>query len=188
MMGVGGAQAILDGDTNRDGEYGEPSSNNQNNDDEYNYPGNNNNNNNENNNNPYNNQQQSSQSNYSNNDRDNIVGDNNMVIDMHGAEIHQQHQHGNDHEYVDDEDFSNDEMDDEYDDEDDETSGVIPRIIRDLFQSMSEAPTSLEYIVRCSYVEIYLEKVFDLLDPSSRSLTIVDGSTLLPLQQQLLTE
>merc|ERR1712194_931506 len=94
--------------------------------------------------------------------------------DMHGAEIHQQHQHGNDHEYI--------------DDEDDETSGVIPRIIRDLFQSMSEAPTSLECIVRCSYVEIYLEKVFDLLDPSSRSLTIVDGSTLLPLQQQLLTD
>merc|ERR1711862_558213 len=62
-----------------------------------------------------------------------------------------------------DDDFVSEE-DDEYD-EDDETSGVIPRIIRDLFQAMSEAKPSLEYIVRCSYIEIYLEKVFDLLDP-----------------------
>jgi len=122
IMGAGGAQAIVDGDTNRDAQCGEPSSNKQNNADEFNYPDDDNNNNNENNNNPYDNQQQSSQSNYSNNDRGNIVGDNNVVIDMHGAEIHQQHQHGNYHEHADDEDFSNDEMDDEYDDEDDETS------------------------------------------------------------------
>mmetsp|Transcript_55572 Transcript_55572/g.66814 ORF Transcript_55572/g.66814 Transcript_55572/m.66814 type:complete len:488 (-) Transcript_55572:2117-3580(-) len=56
--------------------------------------------------------------------------------------------------------------------DDDETSGMIPRVIRDLFQSMRDAPASVEFTVRCSYIEIYMERLLDLLHPSGRNLTI----------------
>jgi len=70
--------------------------------------------------------------------------------------------------------------------EEEETDGLIQRIIRDLFQKMNEAPASMEYIVRCSYIEIYLEKVFDLLNPSSVPLKIVDGKLVKAIANDLI--
>jgi hypothetical protein len=47
----------------------------------------------------------------------------------------------------------------------DVTEGMIPRVIADIFRLLQDAPDSIEYIVRCSFVEIYLEKLSDLLQP-----------------------
>ena len=47
----------------------------------------------------------------------------------------------------------------------DMTEGMIPRAVVDIFSLMQDAPESVEYTVRCSYVEIYLEKLCDLLQP-----------------------
>lgn len=46
---------------------------------------------------------------------------------------------------------------------DDPDAGITPRLIRDLFHSIRASPSSCQYIVKCSYVAVYLEKVFDLL-------------------------
>lgn len=51
-------------------------------------------------------------------------------------------------------------------------AGVIPRIVMDLFRSIAEAPENKEFIVRASYVEIYLERVRDLLHPAKSNLSI----------------
>jgi kinesin family protein 5 len=47
----------------------------------------------------------------------------------------------------------------------DTTEGMIPRVVQNVFKQMKHAPDTVEYIVRCSYVEIYLEKIQDLLQP-----------------------
>lgn len=42
--------------------------------------------------------------------------------------------------------------------------GIIPRAVEALFQGVSEADENIEFTVKVSYVEIYLEKIRDLLD------------------------
>src|SRR5882762_185745 len=41
--------------------------------------------------------------------------------------------------------------------------GIIPRITEQIFQSIVESDAHLEYLVKVSYMEIYLEKIRDLL-------------------------
>lgn len=48
--------------------------------------------------------------------------------------------------------------------------GLIPRTIEGLFEGIAESDTNVEYIVKCSYIEIYNEKLFDLLDRKYRCL------------------
>ena len=48
--------------------------------------------------------------------------------------------------------------------------GVIPRIIDDIFETMLSAPSTLEFTVRASYMELYLERINDLIDPSRGNL------------------
>ena len=55
------------------------------------------------------------------------------------------------------------------------SDGMIPRLVKDVFHQMTSAPPTVEYIIRCSFVEIYLEKVLDLLNPTNRSISIVEG-------------
>ena len=55
----------------------------------------------------------------------------------------------------------------------DEKSGMIHRLTRDVFLLIHQSPPTVEYIVRCSFVEIYLEKVLDLLNPINRTIQIL---------------
>jgi len=42
--------------------------------------------------------------------------------------------------------------------------GVIPRIVEQVFASILESPSNMEYTVRVSYMEIYMERIRDLLN------------------------
>jgi kinesin family protein 5 len=44
-----------------------------------------------------------------------------------------------------------------------ELKGIIPRITEQIFQSIVESDPHIEYLVKVSYMEIYLEKIRDLL-------------------------
>ena len=46
-----------------------------------------------------------------------------------------------------------------------EDAGFAPRIIADLFRGMKDAYQTSEFRITCSFVCIYLEKMFDLLEP-----------------------
>lgn len=48
--------------------------------------------------------------------------------------------------------------------EDEELKGIIPRIMEYIFDCILQADRNLEFTVRSSYLEIYNEKVQDLLD------------------------
>eukprot|EP00934_Nitzschia_sp_Nitz4_P003954 Nitzschia sp. Nitz4//scaffold10_size219509//95228//98055//NITZ4_001426-RA/size219509-augustus-gene-0.273-mRNA-1//-1//CDS//3329532914//3944//frame0 len=52
------------------------------------------------------------------------------------------------------------------------TEGMIPRIVADLFERLDDAPDAVEYSIRCSMVEIYLERITDLLQPWREGLRI----------------
>ncbi|CAM9622605.1 unnamed protein product, partial [Discosporangium mesarthrocarpum] len=47
---------------------------------------------------------------------------------------------------------------------DEELAGVIPRTVKEIFRSVAEAPDSFEFVIKCTYIEIYMEKIRDLLD------------------------
>jgi kinesin family protein 5 len=50
--------------------------------------------------------------------------------------------------------------------------GIIPRVMERLFQSIALAPPRVSYEVRCSYIEIYNEQVYDLLSGSKEPLRV----------------
>ncbi|KIM87108.1 hypothetical protein PILCRDRAFT_95952 [Piloderma croceum F 1598] len=54
----------------------------------------------------------------------------------------------------------------------DELKGIIPRITEQIFQSIVESDAHLEYLVKVSYMEIYLERIRDLLAPQNDNLQI----------------
>jgi kinesin family protein 5 len=45
--------------------------------------------------------------------------------------------------------------------------GIIPRIVQDIFNHIYSMDSSLEFQIKVSYFEIYLDKIRDLLDGSS---------------------
>mmetsp|Transcript_19 Transcript_19/g.32 ORF Transcript_19/g.32 Transcript_19/m.32 type:complete len:797 (-) Transcript_19:150-2540(-) len=51
-------------------------------------------------------------------------------------------------------------------------AGVIPRTVRAIFETIAAASEDMEFTVRASYVEIYLERIRDLLDPSRQNLQV----------------
>ncbi|KAJ4487933.1 kinesin heavy chain [Lentinula aciculospora] len=53
-----------------------------------------------------------------------------------------------------------------------ELKGIIPRITEQIFQSIVESDAHLEYMVKVSYMEIYLEKIRDLLAPQNDNLQV----------------
>ncbi|KAH7328228.1 P-loop containing nucleoside triphosphate hydrolase protein [Stachybotrys elegans] len=56
--------------------------------------------------------------------------------------------------------------------DDDEGRGVIPRIVEQIFASIMSSPSTIEYTVRVSYMEIYMEKIRDLLAPQNDNLPV----------------
>src|ERR1700712_3348514 len=56
--------------------------------------------------------------------------------------------------------------------EDDEGKGVTPRIVEQIFSSIMSSPGTIEYTVRVSYMEIYMERIRDLLQPQNDNLPI----------------
>lgn len=61
--------------------------------------------------------------------------------------------------------------------DDDETRGIIPRIVDQMFSSIMRSPSNIEYTVRVSYMEIYMEKIRDLLMPQNDNLPVHEEKT-----------
>jgi len=56
--------------------------------------------------------------------------------------------------------------------DDDVSKGIIPRIVEQIFMSIRASSTSMEFSVRVSYMEIYMERIRDLLVPQNDNLPI----------------
>lgn len=56
--------------------------------------------------------------------------------------------------------------------DDTEGRGVIPRIVEQIFESILSSPLNIEYTVRVSYMEIYMERIRDLLQPQNDNLPV----------------
>ena len=56
--------------------------------------------------------------------------------------------------------------------DDEEQKGIIPRIVEQMFASILRSPGNIEYTVRVSYMEIYMEKIKDLLVPQNDNLPV----------------
>ncbi|KAJ3194326.1 hypothetical protein HK101_002995 [Irineochytrium annulatum] len=50
--------------------------------------------------------------------------------------------------------------------------GLTPRLVESIFQTIYKAPSNLEFTVKVSYMEIYMEKIRDLLNPQQDNLPI----------------
>lgn len=56
--------------------------------------------------------------------------------------------------------------------DDDTGKGIIPRIVEQIFASILTSPSNMEYTVRVSYMEIYMERIRDLLVPQNDNLPV----------------
>ncbi|KAL9614019.1 MAG: hypothetical protein Q9167_001499 [Letrouitia subvulpina] len=56
--------------------------------------------------------------------------------------------------------------------DDNEQRGIIPRIVEQMFTSIMRSPGNIEYTVRVSYMEIYMERIRDLLMPQNDNLPV----------------
>lgn len=56
--------------------------------------------------------------------------------------------------------------------DDSEMKGIIPRITEQIFASIMASPGNLEYLVKVSYMEIYMERIRDLLSPENDNLPV----------------
>lgn len=59
---------------------------------------------------------------------------------------------------------------------DPEKMGIIPRVICTIFDMIDSAEESAEFLIKVSFCEIYMEKVFDLLNPKGENLKLKNGS------------
>ncbi|KAL1411173.1 hypothetical protein Q8F55_002123 [Vanrija albida] len=61
--------------------------------------------------------------------------------------------------------------------ENEELKGLIPRITEQIFASILSADSNIEYTVKVSYMEIYMERIKDLLAPHNDNLSIHEDKT-----------
>jgi len=57
------------------------------------------------------------------------------------------------------------------------SKGLIPRMFEYLFSKIREADATLEFSIKCSYMEIYMEKIMDLLDVKKTNLNVKEDKT-----------
>jgi len=60
---------------------------------------------------------------------------------------------------------------------DQESKGLIPRMFEYLFQKIQTSDPAIEFSIKCSYMEIYMEKIMDLLDAKKTNLQVKDDKT-----------
>ena len=53
--------------------------------------------------------------------------------------------------------------------------GIIPRMVSTVFKKIEEAPVEIEFTVNVSMIEIYMENINDLIDPSKKNLKIFEN-------------
>ena len=56
--------------------------------------------------------------------------------------------------------------------DDDELKGIIPRVIEQIFVNVENSDPAIEYSIKVSYVEIYMERIRDLLEPAKVNLQL----------------
>lgn len=56
--------------------------------------------------------------------------------------------------------------------ESEELKGIIPRMVDTVFEKIEQASEAIEFTVKSSMIEIYNEKIRDLLDPSKNNLSV----------------
>jgi kinesin family protein 5 len=56
--------------------------------------------------------------------------------------------------------------------DDDDLKGIIPRMVQTVFSTIGDSPDHMEFTVKVSYAEIYMEKLRDLLNPEKANLKI----------------
>jgi len=59
-----------------------------------------------------------------------------------------------------------------------EHMGIIPWMVRHIFAKIEKSSEDIEFTVKVSMVEIYLEKIWDLLDPKKFNLEIWEDKKL----------
>ena len=52
------------------------------------------------------------------------------------------------------------------------SKGMTPRLVERIFETIEAAPSTLEFTVRVSFMEIYMEKIRDLLRPQNDNLPV----------------
>ncbi|KAM9713117.1 kinesin-1 heavy chain-like [Menidia menidia] len=63
---------------------------------------------------------------------------------------------------------------------DSEMMGIIPRIVQDIFNYIYSMDENLEFHIKVSYFEIYLDKIRDLLDVSKINLSVHEDKNRVP--------
>nr|CAG4710584.1 unnamed protein product [Naegleria fowleri] len=57
-----------------------------------------------------------------------------------------------------------------------EERGIAPRIVCSLFEAIDQSPENIEFTVKVSFFEIYMEKIFDLFEPSKQNLAVKEDT------------
>lgn len=63
---------------------------------------------------------------------------------------------------------------------DEASEGIIPRIVNDIFQYIYRMEEAVEFHIKVSYYEIYMDKIKDLLDISKDNLTVHEDKNRVP--------
>lgn len=56
----------------------------------------------------------------------------------------------------------------------DEELGIIPRVIKLIFDEVDKRKAKAEFLIKCTFLEIYNEELHDLLDLGSSNTTVID--------------
>ncbi|XP_074591103.1 kinesin-like protein KIN-4C [Curcuma longa] len=56
--------------------------------------------------------------------------------------------------------------------------GIIPEVMETIFRKVDAMKDTTEFLIRVSFIEIFKEEVFDLLDPQSHAATRIEGAAV----------